>query len=70
MGLALTGTNMTVSWPVGSAGFTLQVRTNLVLGDWMNVTSPAPANCEKPKMADLNCRRSTNAGSVYYRLMK
>jgi enterochelin esterase-like enzyme/fibronectin type 3 domain-containing protein len=42
MSMALTGTNLTVSWPVASAGFTLQSRTNLTLGDWMNVTLSAP----------------------------
>ena len=68
MGLALTGTNMTVSWPVGSAGFTLQVRTNLVLGDWMNVTSPAPQIVGGQWQIALP--PATNAGSVYYRLMK
>jgi hypothetical protein len=66
MGLALTGTNMTVSWPVGSAGFTVQSRTNLVLGDWQNVTSPAPQIVNN----QWQVPPATNAGSVYYRLMK
>jgi hypothetical protein len=26
----------------GNAGFTVQSRTNLALGNWLNVTSPAP----------------------------
>jgi hypothetical protein len=42
MNLALTGANLTMSWPLASAGYTLQSRTNLTLGDWMNVTLPAP----------------------------
>jgi poly(hydroxyalkanoate) depolymerase family esterase len=42
IGMALAGPNLTLSWPLASAGYTLQSRTNLVLGDWMNVTSLAP----------------------------
>ena len=68
MGLALTGTNLMVSWPVGSAGYTLQVRTNLVLGDWLNVTSPAPQIVSNQWQVMLP--PATNAGSLYYRLMK
>jgi hypothetical protein len=41
-GLARFETNLTLSWPMASTGFTLQLRTNLVEGDWVNVTSPAP----------------------------
>jgi alpha-L-arabinofuranosidase len=33
---------LTLSWPLASAGFTLESRTNLVLGDWTPVASPAP----------------------------
>jgi hypothetical protein len=40
--LTLTATNLTLSWPLASATFTLQSRTNLVLGAWEDVTSPAP----------------------------
>ncbi len=34
--------SLTLSWPLASAGFTLQSRTNLVEGDWVDVTSPVP----------------------------
>ena len=68
MGLALTGTNLTVSWPLANAGFTVQLRTNLVLGDWLNVTSPAPQIVSDQWRLALP--PATNAGSVYYRLMK
>ena len=69
MGLALTGTNLTVSWPLANAGFTVQSRTNLVLGDWMDVTSPAPANVSN-LWWQLALPPATNAGSVFYRLIK
>jgi len=68
MGLELTGTNLTVSWPVGSAGFTLQSSTNFVPGNWVNVTSPAPQIVSNQWQIALP--PAPNAGSVYYRLMK
>jgi len=37
-----TPTNLTLTWPLISDGFTLQTTTNLILGNWVNVTSPAP----------------------------
>jgi hypothetical protein len=38
----MTGTNVALSWPLANAGFTLQSRTNLVLGNWARVTSVVP----------------------------
>jgi alpha-L-arabinofuranosidase len=40
--LTTTPTNLTLTWPLASAGFTLQTCTNLVLGSWLDVTSPTP----------------------------
>jgi hypothetical protein len=37
-----TGGSLMLAWPLASAGFKLQSRTNLVLGDWTDVTSPVP----------------------------
>ncbi|MDR3456937.1 MAG: alpha-L-arabinofuranosidase C-terminal domain-containing protein [Verrucomicrobiae bacterium] len=34
VGLALKGNALTLAWPLASAGFTVQTRTNLVLGTW------------------------------------
>jgi hypothetical protein len=42
IGTSVSSGNLTLSWPLASAGFTLMSRTNLVLGDWTAVTSPAP----------------------------
>lgn len=39
---SMFGTNLTMTWPLASAGFTLQSSTNLASGIWVNVTSPAP----------------------------
>ncbi len=40
--LAATNTNLTLTWPLTAAGFTLQSRTNVADGNWVNVSSPAP----------------------------
>jgi Concanavalin A-like lectin/glucanases superfamily len=68
MSLALTGTNLTVSWPLANTGFTLQSCTDLTLGGWMNVPSPAPQIVSNQWQVAL--RPATNAGSIFYRLMK
>ena len=40
--LTTTPSSLTLTWPLASAGFTVQSRTNLVSGDWGNVASPEP----------------------------
>ena len=42
MAAKAAGGGITLSWPLADAGFTLMSRTNLVLGAWLPVTSPAP----------------------------
>ena len=62
-----TAGNLTLTWPLASADFTLQSRTNLTLGDWMTVTSPAP------QMIGTNWQVAlppASAGSMFYRLTK
>ncbi len=39
---SLAGPDLTLSWPLPAAGFGLMTRTNLSLGDWVQVTSPTP----------------------------
>ena len=39
---SISGPNLTVSWPLVSARFTLQSSTNLAGGNWVTVSSPAP----------------------------
>jgi catalase (peroxidase I) len=65
LSLALVGTNLTVSWPQTNTGFTVQYCTNLTLGNWLNVTSPAPQIVDNQWQVTLP---STNAGPVFYRL--
>ena len=66
--LAATTTNLMLAWPLASAGFTVQARTNLVLGGWANVTSPVPrivgAQWQVPLLA------SSNANAIFWRLAK
>jgi hypothetical protein len=68
LNISVAGANLMFSWPVASAGFTLQTRTNLVLGNWVNVTSPAPQIVGG--QWELALPPATNAGAVFYRLMK
>lgn len=42
MHVAVAGANLTLTWSLESAGFTLQSRTNLAAGEWVNVESPPP----------------------------
>ena len=65
--LTRTGTNLTVSWPLANAGFTVQSRTNLALGNWLNVASPAPQITGGQWQVTLP--QSTNSFN-FYRLVK
>jgi len=68
MNLAISAANLTLSWPLANAGFTLQSRTNLVLGNWVNVTSPSPQILSGQWQVTLPVS-STNPGT-FYRLAK
>jgi hypothetical protein len=65
--MAILGTNLTISWPLASAGYTLQWRTDLVQGGWVNVTSVAPQIVGN--QWQLALPQSTNS-SAFYRLAK
>ncbi len=68
MSLALVETNLTLSWPQTNTGFTVQFCTNLTLGNWLNVTSPAPQNVSN--LWQVILPSSGNAASTFYRLVK
>ncbi len=59
---------VTLSWPLASPGFTVQSRTNLILGDWGNVTSPAPQIIGN--LWQVTLPSSGDTPSTYYRLLK
>jgi glucuronoarabinoxylan endo-1,4-beta-xylanase len=63
-----TGTNLIVSWPLASAGFTLQSRTNLVVGDWVNAASPPPQIAGGRWQTTLP--QPAGTGAMFYRLGK
>jgi alpha-L-arabinofuranosidase len=42
IGVSAAGGNLTLSWPLASAGFTLLSRTDLTSGNWTPVSSPVP----------------------------
>jgi hypothetical protein len=66
--LAFTETNLTISWPLASEGFAVQSRTNLLLGDWENVTSPVPQIVGDQWQVTLPV--SASAPAAFYRLLK
>ena len=65
---ALTGTNLTLSWPVASPDYAVLARTNLVLGSWSIVTSPVPQLVSNQWQMPLP--PPTNAGALFYQLVK
>jgi glucuronoarabinoxylan endo-1,4-beta-xylanase len=66
--ITLTATSLTLTWPLASAGFTPQSRTNLVSGSWGNVTSPAPQIVGGQWQVTVS--RPDQAGTTFYRLSK
>jgi len=68
MSIASSGASLTMSWPLGCAGYTLQSRTNLTAGNWVDVTIPAPQIVSNQWQLALPA--ATNAGPAFYRLMK
>jgi hypothetical protein len=56
------------SWPVASAGFTLQSSTDLTPGSWVTVTSAVPQNTGGQWQVILPL--SGDADSTFYRLVK
>ena len=55
-------------WTLASAGVTVQSRTNIVWGNWVNVTSPAPQIVQGQWQVTLPVSVSTPA--AFYRLVK
>lgn len=59
---------MVLNWPLAAAGFTLQSRTDLASGNWVNVASPAPQIIGGLWQVAIPVSSATN--SIFYRLMK
>jgi len=69
-GMLLIAILMVQAWTRAQTftGFTVQFCTNLALGEWLNVTSPAPQMVSNQWQISLP--PSTNADSIFYRLVK
>ena len=61
---SVSGTNLKLAWPVASAGFSVQARTNLVLGTWNTVTSSTPQIIGNQWVVTL----PISGNACYYRL--
>jgi glucuronoarabinoxylan endo-1,4-beta-xylanase len=59
---------LTLTWPLASAGFTMQSRTNLALGNWANVASPMPQIVGGQWQVTIPVPDDTNP--TFYRLVK
>lgn len=66
--MEMTSSGFMLSWPLASAGFTVQSRTNLDEGNWVNVTSPMPAIVGS--QWQLVIPSSGGSGAMFYRLVK
>ena len=60
--------NLTLSWPVSSAGFTVQSSTNLIPGNWLNLTSIPPQIVGGQWQITMPISGSANP--IFYRLVK
>jgi hypothetical protein len=65
---AISETNVVLSWPLANAGFALQSRSNLISGNWVNVTSVVPKIVGNEWQIVLPQPIAT--GSTFYRLLK
>jgi hypothetical protein len=65
---SVSANNLTLSWPVASAGFTLQSCTNLLQGNWLDVTI-APAQIIAGQW-QVTLPEATRAPATFYRLLK
>ena len=68
VGVALTGTNLSLSWPLANAGYTVQMRTNLALGQWQNLAAPAPRIVGSQWLVALPL--PGGSGRAFYRVSK
>ena len=66
MNAIVAGGNLTLSWPLSNAGFTLMTRTNLVLGDWTAAPSPGPQIVGSQWQVTI----PISGGAWYYRLAR
>jgi len=61
--------NLTLTWPLACAGFTLQTRTNLNTGNWLNSSSATP-QIVGGRWQTIISVPGNGVGSTFYRLAK
>jgi len=66
MSPVLSGADLSLSWPLDCAGYTLQSCTNLMLRNWANVTSPVP----QIVWGQWQVMLPQSDGTAFYRLVK
>jgi len=65
---SVSANSLTLSWPVASAGFTLQSCTNFLQGNWLNVSSASAQIIGGQWQVTLP--EAIHAPSTFYRLLK
>ncbi len=68
LSLVVKPTTLTLMWPLASAGYTVQSRTNLLLGDWETVISVMPQIVSGRWQVTLPV--TANLPATFYRLVK
>jgi Concanavalin A-like lectin/glucanases superfamily len=68
IGVTTTPTNLTLSWPLASADFTVQSSPNLASDYWITIALPKPQIVAGQWQVTLPL--SGNASSTFYRLSK
>jgi hypothetical protein len=66
--MTATPTSLTLTWPLASAGYAVQSRTNLFAGNWMTISSPAPQIVGGEWRVTLPM--PANSSAIFYRLSK
>lgn len=68
MSFSVAGGNLVLSWPLASEGFRVQSCTNLVSGEWVDLTFPAPQIVGEQWRLTLPVAQEES--SIFYRLVK
>ena len=68
VGVVCTPSTLTLTWPLATAGYAVQSRTNLFMGNWENVLSPVPQIVAGQWQIILP--PPAGANSTFYRLAK
>ncbi len=68
LNISMTETELVLTWPSVYFGFGLQFRTNLLVGEWMDVPLPVPQLTNGQWY--INLPLPTNSDAIFYRLVR